>query len=68
MNFRMTALSFAVMGLCAAWISQRSAHAVGGTGSRDYMPLERVAAKARDRQNPLAADPEAVAAGKKLFG
>ena len=68
MNFRMTVLSLAATGLCAAWIAQTPARAVAGAGaSWDYTPLGRVADKARARQNPFANDPNAVAAGKKLF-
>jgi mono/diheme cytochrome c family protein len=33
----------------------------------DYAELAKVPAKSRDRINPLAGDPDAVGAGKKLF-
>ena len=56
----LTALAFAL----TTWARQA---ADSQTDDAIYAPLTRVPAKAKSRSNPLAHDPEAVIAGRKLF-
>jgi mono/diheme cytochrome c family protein len=56
----------AVFLLAASAVAQTSSTAAG-KGSSVYAELAKAPRKAADRRNPLAADPEAVAAGGKLF-
>ena len=70
MHGRLTIPSLAVVGLlavglCQAWAQQPAAGRHGP--SWDYAPLERVPEEDRARPNPLEGDPDAVAAGQKLF-
>ena len=60
-------------GLCALSValvmaqSEPTAPAKKDRSTHDYAELAKVPDRARTRTNPLAADPEAVAAGRKLF-
>lgn len=70
MHSRMSVPSLAAAGLfaigiCQAWAQQPTTGRHGP--SWDYTPLERVSEEARARPNPLEGDPDAVAAGQKLF-
>jgi mono/diheme cytochrome c family protein len=47
--------------------SQPSAVTKRDRGGQDYAELAKAPEKARGRTNPLEADPDAVAAGRKLF-
>jgi mono/diheme cytochrome c family protein len=77
MKTRFTILSSAILitlvvtGLLALNVSFSLAQDRNGFGSRNdeavYAPIKKVPAKARARQNPLAGDSDALAAGGKLY-
>lgn len=62
--------AFVALGICAAFAQSddSAAHDHDHLHHRHFAEFAKVPEGARDRRNPLETDPDAVAAGKKLFG